>query len=449
MTDDLRDRLHDLARLAPDAPLDLPAAAGQGRRRKARRRATQALSAAALLLAAPLAWSAAAGGGDRLAQQPAAPAVSDAPPLTLQATARAEIVADDGQPRLAVEAGGQLAPLADGGDFVMPEGLHLTFTTLTGQDESFWPYPAWIAQATADEGSGVLGLGGVCGPGWDRDGQPITDDPCSGASVVAEAQPGVPVQVPLVLYSKVGDGRTLPGTYRSDLELRDGDTLRVSVQVTERTPSVDPPADPLTSPSPPSSSTSLSEWDTANAFLSPQAATLAEQPGWAVVPDYPPGPFVVLDACRDRDMRYSESQIHSLERRIASQREAGGSQLTQEVTQYFSQEVAEDVFIEHVDELRQCPTQSPRQDPSSTIRHEVVARRTIDGGQSMLVREQPCGSQGGCTAHFAYYVMVVQIGNGVTLAEYTLLEDGDPAQDAESLLTAVEQALRAAVPRSS
>lgn len=181
---------------------------------------------------------------DRLAPAAADPA-GDAPPLAaLQATAQAEIVGDDGEPRLAVEAGGGPVSVEVNADGVIRGGLHLTFTTLTGQGESFAPWPLWSEQVAADEGPGVLGIGGMCGLGWDSVGNPISNDPCAGAMLVMSAEPGFPTEVSLVMYPRVGDARVLPGTYRASVDLMAGDTLRVTVQVTERTPSVDPSLEP-------------------------------------------------------------------------------------------------------------------------------------------------------------------------------------------------------------
>lgn len=62
--------------------------------------------------------------------------------------------------------------------------------------------------------------------------------------MVIGAQPGFPAEVALVLYPRVGEARVLPGTYRASVDLREGDTLRITVQVTEQMPSIDPPQEP-------------------------------------------------------------------------------------------------------------------------------------------------------------------------------------------------------------
>lgn len=162
----------------------------------------------------------------------AAAAPAGEPPLSaLLATAQAEVVAADGRPRLAVRVSGRPVPLGTG--ISASDGLQLTFSSLTDEAESFAPYPHWSAEAGAAGGPGVLGLGGLCGRGWDQAGEPRTADPCSAALVASRAQPGSPARAPLVLHPRIGAGRALPGTYRAAVELGEGQTLRITVQVTE------------------------------------------------------------------------------------------------------------------------------------------------------------------------------------------------------------------------
>lgn len=180
------------------------------------------------------------------------------------------------------------------------------------------------------------------------------------------------------------------------------------------------------------------DWSLSDAFLPPEVAAEAELPGWKVVSRLDPADGPVADPCRDGSPPMSEAVTEVAARAMGSTREAGGSNLAQEVYRYDSPDSAAEAFAVHEQRYARCAEVPEQSGPDGqSVRSEVVAR-TAD---RLLVRRIPCMS-GGCAAHFSTYEMVVRVGSAVTLVAYAISEDGDPAEEAHALAAAVERRLR-------
>jgi hypothetical protein len=164
--------------------------------------------------------------------------------------------------------------------------------------------------------------------------------------------------------------------------------------------------------------------------------------------EYEPEAGPLLDSCGEAGFPRAEDVVASNERAIGSQREAGGSRLAQEVFRYASLQAAADALAGYADAVERCPErQSPQAPEGYTDRYSVVEQTDADGVQRLLVRRQPCAPQGQCTAHFRTYLFAAQAGDGVTVADYGIGEDGDREDDARALLVAAAEQLAAAVER--
>lgn len=200
-------------------------------------------------------------------------------------------------------------------------------------------------------------------------------------------------------------------------------------------PLLDPEPSPVMKEPPPA------PWAMTEAFLPPEAAGEAEQPGWTVTSQLDPQDGPVADPCREGSAPLAEEVVEVVGRAMGSSREVGGSNLAQEVYRYSSPQSAADAFAVYEERYARCAEVPDDQAPEGqTIRSEVVDRAP----DRLLVRRIPCMS-GGCTDHFSTYEMVVRVQDAVTVVAYAIAEDGDPAQDARALVAAVERRLREVV----
>jgi hypothetical protein len=184
----------------------------------------------------------------------------------------------------------------------------------------------------------------------------------------------------------------------------------------------------------------------AAAFLPPEAAAAAELPGWRVDQAYEPAAGPLLDPCGGDPFPRADDVAASGERALGSQREAGGSELVQEVFRYSSSEAAADALAAYAAAVERCPDRASPQSPEGyTERHSAVEQTEGGGVRQLLVRRQPCLPEGRCPAHFSSYLLAAQAGDGLTVAAYAIGEDGDPEADARALLVAVAERLAAAV----
>lgn len=77
--------------------------------------------------------------------------------------------------------------------------------------------------AQREGGGAELGLTGICGRGWTKDGDKIEADPCSAASPVTQIAAGQPSTVHVRLYPVTPSGQVTTGTYRITVPLNDPD----------------------------------------------------------------------------------------------------------------------------------------------------------------------------------------------------------------------------------
>jgi hypothetical protein len=200
------------------------------------------------------------------------------------------------------------------------------------------------------------------------------------------------------------------------------------------TPAGPTPAGPTPTP--------LPAWDVEEAYLSPDAAGAAEQPGWRVEPDHVPDPSPVLDPCRTGSPPRADAVAAQGERLLQSTRDSGGSTLLQEVLRYAREDDAAAAFARHLADVADCPQAPAVEGPAgSTLRYEVVERSDDDGVRSALVQLRPCTADAGCLDTYRSYVLLAQSADGLTAAFYGLGEDGDPRQAGQSLLEAVADRL--------
>jgi hypothetical protein len=214
---------------------------------------------------------------------------------------------------------------------------------------------------------------------------------------------------------------------------------------------VPPPPSPAPTPSatatatatPPATPTAAT-WDPLDAFLSPEAAGAAEQPGWVVESDHPPrlGPGPVVDPCGTDT--YAAAAEDEAERSMSSVRESGGSGLTQRVSRFADATSAAAVLGELVESFGRCPTQA--RDDGGTFRYTVVDDSAAGTDRTALVAVEEC-VDGACTqVAYVSYVLLAQVSDGVSETYYGVGEDGTPEDWARALLDASAEALRAANP---
>jgi hypothetical protein len=290
---------------------------------------------------------------------------------------------------------------------------------------------------------GAIGSGvAVLTQGGGRDALSTADAPSAGP---LDCEQALGVDDP----PQDGDVVVFGGAYRSVLECRFDDEPELPVPEPENCP---PPSGPepgaLVCTTAPQDAGST-DWDAGAAFLTPEQASAAEMPGWAVLPAYEPSAFPLLDPCPDQDLRLSESQTGGRERAMASEREAGGSQIVQEVARYVSSAAAAQVVQEYVEELARCP-RGPVGDDGLLTTYQLVLDETFGDARQLLVRRVPCDTtqpdgQELCMSQFSTYLLVAQQADGVTVVDYAIADDGDPAPWAQALLDAVAAALGTAV----
>lgn len=195
------------------------------------------------------------------------------------------------------------------------------------------------------------------------------------------------------------------------------------------------PAPPTEAPTAPADE----GWPVDAAFLTPEAASAAEQPGWQVEEtDGEPGPL--LDPCAEGGFPLADAVEASDERVMTSEREPGGSGLGQEVFRYAGEQDAAAALSSYLDRVERCPRAPVEQDDAELERTVV---RDASGEDRLLVRERYCNPA--CTDLYTTYVLVVRAADGLSVLRYSIGEDGDPEQGARALLDAAAEALRSAV----
>lgn len=173
------------------------------------------------------------------------------------------------------------------------------------------------------------------------------------------------------------------------------------------------------------------------AFLTPEQAGQAEQPGWAVVEPYEPANEPLLDPCGDQTE--PPGARDSGERAMSSRREVGGSSLVQEVFVHDDAASAQAALEAYLERIRRCPTAPAQQaPPDHTVERSLVP---VADGQ-VLVRERYCGP--GCTDLATSWVLLCRAGRLLSVARYGIGEDGDPEEWTRPLLAAVHRQLERA-----
>lgn len=111
---------------------------------------------------------------------------------------------------------------------------------------------------------------------------------------------------------------------------------------------------------------------------------------------------------------------------------------------YSTSQAAADALEAYADAVEQCPERTSAD--GFVDRFSVMKQTGADGVQWLLVRRQPCTPADQCTAQFRTYLLVAQTGEGLTVADYGIGEDGDPEDHASALLDAAAAQLADAVP---
>lgn len=216
----------------------------------------------------------------------------------------------------------------------------------------------------------------------------------------------------------------------------DDDRLASTTPTASPEPSAPSPAPP---PEPSAATTpEAATWEVSAGFVTPEAASAAEEPGWAVsTTGAEPGPL--LDPCGDGDFPLPDA-VASDEQALESEREAGGSNLAQEVFRYETEQDAAAAFAAYLERVQRCP-RAPVEGTSDVVESTVVV--DASGEDRVLVREQYCNPA--CTDLYTTYALVVLAQDGLSVVGYAIGEDGDPADDARALLDVAAQALQTAV----
>lgn len=183
-------------------------------------------------------------------------------------------------------------------------------------------------------------------------------------------------------------------------------------------------------------------WAPSDAFLTPEAASEAEFPGWVVEDDHPPRlpPGPVVDPCGAD--AYAAEPAAQAERAMTSTRDSGGSGLVQRVTRYADTAAAGRSFDDLTAAFLRCP-EAPADD-GGTFRYAVEATYGPGDPRAVLVSVVQCPADGCSATAYRSYVLLARSGDGVSEAHYGVSEDGTPRAQAEKLLAATLEYLATA-----
>ena len=248
----------------------------------------------------------------------------------------------------------------------------------------------------------------------------------------------------VVAVLAVSAGLALGGSGGPDRISQPAAATSPSVAPSQPPPSAAPTAVPSAVPAPTADLRARRDFDPATAFLLPEDASQAEQPGWALAdPEPQPGP--VLDPCSQGAVPQADEVVASAERGLGSRREAGGSSWQQEVYEYRGAAAARAALQAYADAVERCPS-GPVQGRAPDDHRVERTLLPVRDGERLLVRERYCGPE--CTDIHTTYAVVVRSAFAVTVARYAVGEDGDPAQAAERLADAASFGLSGAVHQS-
>lgn len=224
---DVRTALTALADAAPLPGLDFESARRTARGRVRRRRLLACVPVALLALAVPLVLGSRGGDADTLevAQAPAS--------APLRATVEATLTRPSGAADAALTVVAVRPTTTLGVEQAEPVVLAFSATSSGSvQPLAFGPYAEWDQVVEADDGAGVLGIGGHCAVGWAPDGS-RGGPRCPEGPAADVLAAGEPAFRPLSLWGRVGGRSTVPGVYRLTHRLDNGLELRLRVTVNE------------------------------------------------------------------------------------------------------------------------------------------------------------------------------------------------------------------------
>ena len=194
-----------------------------------------------------------------------------------------------------------------------------------------------------------------------------------------------------------------------------------------------PPATGPSSSAPPS----LATWDATDALLTAEDTTSVEPGDW-VVSGAPQERL--LDPCEGGTRYLTDETVEATERRgLEVRREAGGTQVDQEVYRYVSAQDAAEAVAGYRRAVEECPSEPETGILGGTRTHEGVA--TARDGELYVRVLTDCPS----CAPYPYYLAVVQVGDGVAVLSVVVGADGDPGVElAEQYAEVAAAALRRA-----
>lgn len=154
--------------------------------------------------------------------------VSSVEPAPAADAAPAELAVTISRAMVVGELSGEVVVEAHPVGLLDPDGATptlMTFTASQAGDVLLPSYPFFSVGVSAADGSGRLGIAGVCGLGWQEDGAPVEDDPCAAASPVMDVPAGEAFTLLHRLYTTIEEGTVAPGRYDASIPLAPGSTL--------------------------------------------------------------------------------------------------------------------------------------------------------------------------------------------------------------------------------
>ncbi len=244
----------------------------------------------------------------------------------------------------------------------------------------------------------------LSGPPEQLDTASPTPSPSPTPSDAYPSCPTAPVTEPVVCYG---------GSYETGVPTPTPRPGKPAVSAPPATAAPSTPDSPMPSPS------ARPARSLTKGVLTLQDADAAEPGDWTFSGNADEGP--VLDPCpggtrypRDADRTADASTI------LTAKREAGGTQVLQQVARYPSSDVAQDAAAGYVRAVRGCPSTT---DEGTTTTYEVV-RVTTAGPTTTYVRQATTTGDGYLGT--AQYYAVQQLGDVVSVLVVGHGEDGDP-----------------------
>ena len=178
-------------------------------------------------------------------------------------------------------------------------------------------------------------------------------------------------------------------------------------------------------PDPPTPTTTPDGRPLTGLVLGVPEAQRAEPGSWTADGAADEGP--VLDPCAGGTAYPADAQkTDDASTFLVATREAGGTDLVQQVARYRSAGAARGAWDGYRRAVEGCPTKPPSGPEGSTTTHEVVGTEEAAGVRTLFVREATtCDA---CSGAYAYYA-VQQRADVVSVLSVAHGEDGDPGVD--------------------